>query len=420
MKISGSTLRITGEDGSLDIDLKSFPEILVLGMGKAAARMAAAAEDVLGGRISAGAVVTKHGQGKELRNVMVFEAGHPVPDEHSIDWAREITRMAADAGKHTLVITLVSGGGSSLFSLPREGITLSDLQEATKVLLRSGADIGEINCIRKHLSRVKGGGFARFAYPARVVTLILSDVIGDSLDTIASGITVPDGTTFAQALSVVEKRGIASALPPAVLETLEAGARGEIPETPKPGDPLFGSVTNLILGNNATACAGALEKAAGLGYRTRLLPSPVTGDVREAARFFATLAHDVKREGHDGEKPLLVVAGGETTVKVNGAGKGGRNQEMALAFLAELMNAAGSLEGIHFLSAGTDGVDGPTDAAGAMICPGTADAARREGISPGTHLLDNDAYHFFEKAGGLIVTGPTGTNVCDTQLLCIA
>ena len=419
MKIHGDALEITGETKTLTIELEAYPKVLVTGIGKASAKMAAAGQ-VLGDRITGGAVITKHGQGQQLERIKVLEAGHPIPDENSVSGAQELHSMAGLADEKTLMINLISGGGSALFSLPREGITLAHLQETTKTLLGCGADIREINCIRKHLSQVKGGGFARTAFPARMINLILSDVMGDRLDTIASGITVPDATTFGQALAVVEKYGIAEKLPSPVIEVLRAGGKGLIPETPKPGDPVFNEVENIILGNNTAACRGAVEHARELGYHACFLTSSLTGEAREMARVFSAMARDIRRGASEMGKPAFVVTGGETTVTLTGSGKGGRNQELALAFLVDVLDATGTLEDIFFLSVGTDGVDGPTDAAGAFVLPGMQKAIKEGDIRPREYLSANDSYHFFRKTGGLLITGPTDTNVCDLQLLIVA
>ncbi len=419
MQTRGETLLIAGEAENLSIDLNAYPKVLVTGIGKAAAKMAAAVEGVLGDRITGGAVITKHGQGAPLEKIRVLEAGHPVPDESSVRGALSLHSTAELADEKTLIINLISGGGSALFSLPREGITLGHLQQTTKALLGCGADIREINCIRKHLSRVKGGGFARAAFPARMVSLILSDVMGDRLDTIASGITVPDATTFGQALAVVEKYGIAAKLPGPVMDSLRAGGRGAIPETPKPGDPVFRKVTNIILGNNTVACRGAVEQARALGYHACLLTSSLTGEAREMAHLFASIAKDIRRGASEMAKPACIVAGGETTVTVRGSGRGGRNQELALAFLADVLDTTDTLEDVFFLSAGTDGIDGPTDAAGAFVLPRMQKVIEKELLRPEEYLAANDSYLFFQKTGGLLITGPTGTNVCDLQLLIV-
>ncbi|MFY9397508.1 MAG: glycerate kinase [Desulfomonilia bacterium] len=420
VRVEDSDLVISHQGKTLHEDLNTFSEIVVLGIGKASSRMGAAMEEILGDRISRGLVITKHGHAEPLDRITVREAGHPVPDEGSVSGAEPLLNLAGRADEKTLVLNLISGGGSALFSLPAPGITLADKQETTRVLLESGADIREINCIRKHLSQVKGGLFARAAYPARVINLILSDVVGDRLDTIASGIAVPDETTFAQALGIVDRLRIRQLLPAPVIARLEAGARGVIPETPKPGDHAFDRVLNVLLGDNLSACMAARDHGRTLGYRSFLLTSMLTGEAREAARFFAAIARDIRRGAPDFPRPALIVAGGETTVSIRGRGTGGRNQEMALAFLNDFHQAEDRMEGILFLSAGTDGTDGPTDAAGALAGPTVLEKARELGLDAGKYLDENDSHTFFRTAGGLFVTGPTGTNVCDIQLMIVS
>jgi hydroxypyruvate reductase len=420
VRLEGSVLLISRQGQTLREDLSAFSEVVVLGIGKASSRMGAAMEEILGDRISQGLVITKHGHADPLDHIAVREAGHPVPDEGSVSGAEALLDLVRRADERTLIVNLISGGGSALFSLPALGVTLADKQETTRVLLESGADIREINCIRKHLSQVKGGLFARAAHPARVINLILSDVVGDRLDTIASGIAVPDETTFDQALGIVDKLRIRKLLPAPVVTRLEAGSRGEIPDTPKPGDRVFERVTNILLGNNLSACNAARDHGRALGYRSFLLTSMLTGEAREAARFFAAIARDMKRGAPDFPRPALIVAGGETTVTIRGAGRGGRNQEMALSFINDFHQTAEGMEGIWFLSAGTDGTDGPTDAAGALVGPMALDRAWELGLETGEYLDENDSYTFFQKAGGLFVTGPTGTNVCDIQLMIVS
>ncbi|MCK9264301.1 MAG: glycerate kinase [Deltaproteobacteria bacterium] len=419
ISVENDTLVISHGAGTAREDLSSYRDIMVLGIGKASSKMGLAMEEILGERISRGAVVTKYGYTEPLKRIRVMQAGHPIPDGNSVAGAKILFDLASGADEKSLIINLVSGGGSALFSLPSKGISLEDKQAATKVLLESGADIGEINSIRKHLSRVKGGRFARTAFPARMINLILSDVVGDRLDTIASGIAVPDDTTYAQALDIVNRYHIRDRLPKSVVGYLESGKKGEIPDTPKQGDPVFGRVLNVLLGNNLAACSAARDHGASLGYRAVLLTSTLTGEAREAAKFFAAMARDIRRGTADFAKPALILAGGETTVTIRGPGKGGRNQEMALSFLNEFSGNQTGLEGIYFLSAGTDGTDGPTDAAGALIGPGLPHEAARLGLNPGAYLENNDSYHFFKKAEGLFITGPTNTNVCDIQLMIV-
>ncbi len=418
MKIQGDILTIDSVHGRLHEDLKSYRSIIVLGMGKASIKMAQAVEEILKERVTQGAVITRVGQAEDLKRIRVMEAGHPIPDERSIRGAEVLFELAMKADEKTLIINLVSGGGSALFSLPREGITLTDLQDATRTLLECGAAIQEVNCIRKHISRVKGGQFARIAHPARMINLILSDVVGDRPETIASGITAADDTTYAQALRIAERYRIRDRLPASVIALLESGKKGSIPETPKLGDPVFERVTNIILGNNTQACRTARDYGETLGYHAYFITSSLTGEAREVAKFFSALAKDMLRNASDFSKPALIVAGGETTVTVRGKGRGGRNQEMALSFLIDFLENKG-MEGVCFLSAGTDGNDGPTDATGAIVTPEVYKAAVESGMDAGQYLAENDSYGFFKQAGGLFITGPTNTNVCDIQLLSV-
>lgn len=420
MSVEDGTLVISREAEKIREDLSSYRDIVVLGIGKASSKMGMAMEEILGGRISRGAVVTKYGHAEPLKRIRVMQAGHPIPDGNSVAGAQALFDLASGADEKTLILNLVSGGGSALFSLPPEGISLQDKQKTTKVLLESGADIREINSVRKHISQVKGGRFARAAFPARMINIILSDVVGDRLDTIASGIAVPDDTTYAQALDIVSRHHIRDRLPESVVDHLESGKKGKVPDTPKQGDPVFARVLNVLLGNNLAACRAARDHGASLGYRAVLLTSTLTGEAREAAKFFAAMARDIRRGTADFARPALIVAGGETTVTIRGAGKGGRNQEMALSFLYEFYGSQTGTEGIYFLSAGTDGTDGPTDAAGALIGPDLPRETARLGLNPGEYLVNNDSYHFFEKTGGLFITGPTNTNVCDIQLMIVA
>ncbi len=419
MSVENDTLVISHGDGTTREGLASYRDIVVLGIGKASSKMGMAMEEVLGERISRGVVVTKYGHAEPLKRIRVMQAGHPIPDENSVAGAGALFDLASGADEKTLIINLVSGGGSALFSLPPEGISLQDKQAATKVLLESGADIREINSIRKHLSRVKGGRFARAAFPARMINIILSDVVGDRLDTIASGIAVPDDTTYDQALDIVSRYRIRDRLPKSVVHYLESGKKGDVPDTPKQGDPVFSRVINVLLGNNLAACSAARDHGASLGYRAVLLTSTLTGEAREAAKFFAAVARDIRRGTADFARPALIVAGGETTVTIRGTGKGGRNQEMALSFLNEFSEDQAGTDDIYFFSAGTDGTDGPTDAAGALIGPDLPHKTARLGLDPGAYLESNDSYHFFQKAGGLFITGPTNTNVCDIQLMIV-
>ncbi len=394
-------------------DLASVDRVLVVGAGKAGGRMAAAVEDVVGDRIDAGLVNVKYGHTEPLARVAIREAGHPVPDEAGLEGARDMLGLVQRAGKDDLVLCLISGGGSSLLPLPCAGVSLADKQEATRALLACGATIHEINAVRKHISLVKGGQLARAAAPARVATLVLSDVIGDDLDVIASGPTVPDRSTFAAAIQVVRRYGLEGRIPGSVLRHLEAGARGEVPETPKPGDPAFENVLNVVVAGNSLALAAAAREAARRGYRPLVLSSFVQGEAREVGRVFAAIAREIEASGRPVERPACVVAGGETTVVLRGGGVGGRCQELALSAAIDMEG----LDGVVILAAGTDGTDGPTDAAGAIVDGGTVSRARGAGLSPRAYLAANDSYRFFEALGDLVVTGPTRTNVMDLFLV---
>lgn len=395
------------------MDLRS--RTFVVGMGKASVQMAKAAEDILGDRIEEGLVVTKYGHGGKLRRIEVLEAGHPVPDQAGTRAAEEILKVALRAGEGDILLCLISGGGSALTPLPSEGITLEEKRRTTELLLRCGARIEELNAVRKHLSRIKGGRLAEAANPARVVSLVLSDVVGDPLEVIASGPTVPDPTTFEDCISIARKYGIWEELPSSVRLRFEMGAKGILPETPKPGDPTFSSCENTIVGNNRTALEAARREAEVRGYKALLLTSFLQGEAREVGRALASVVKEVRKSGEPVEPPACLLSGGETTVTVRGKGKGGRNQELALAMVGELAG----LEGVLVLSAGTDGTDGPTDAAGAFVDGETSKRARKLGLEPDDYLRENDSYNFFRALGDLFVTGPTGTNVMDLQIALI-
>ena len=407
----------TGRSGPA-VDGRRLPlapggRVWVVGAGKAAAPMAAAVEEILGDRVAGGLVVTRYGHGAPLRRVELREAGHPVPDESGVAAARDLAGLLGQVQAGDLVICVVSGGGSALLPSPVDGITLAEKQQVTRLLLGCGATIREMNAVRKHLSRLKGGGLARLARPAALLTLVLSDVVGDRLDVIASGPTVPDPTTFADALEVLERRRIASRVPAAVLARLEAGARGDVPETPKPDDPVFRSTTHVLVGTNALAVAAAERRARALGYHTLVLSTTVTGEAREVGAVHAAVARELAASGRPLRRPACVLSGGETTVTLRGGGKGGRNQELVLA---AALGMAG-LERVLVFSAGTDGTDGPTDAAGAVADGETLSRARAAGLDPRAALQGNDAYPFFQALGDLVVTGPTRTNVMDLRLV---
>jgi glycerate 2-kinase len=387
-----------------------------VGGGKADAPMARALEAILGDRITAGVISVKHGHALPLRRIEVHEAGHPIPDAAGQAAAERILELAASAGRGDLVVCLISGGGSALLPAPVHGLGLPEKMAATDLLLRSGATIQEINAVRKHLSRLKGGRLAQVAAPAQVVVLILSDVLGNPLDAIASGPAVPDPTTFADALEIVQRYGLASRFPPAALAYLQRGARGEEPETPKPGDPVFRRVHTVVIGSNEHAARAAVRAARRLGYRTMLLTTFLEGEAREAGRVVAAIARGVGEAGIPLVPPACVIAGGETTVTVRGDGKGGRCQEFTLAAARAIRGRPGLLVAAF----GTDGTDGPTDAAGAMADGATVERALALGLDPAAALERNDAYSFFAALGDLYVTGPTRTNVNDLYVTLVA
>jgi hydroxypyruvate reductase len=411
LTLLGDRLEARGEGEVRTFHLSSFQRVVVLGAGKAAASIAAALEQLLGERITGGLIVVKDGYALPLARLRCLEAGHPVPDSRGEAAAAELERLAELCDERTLVLLLMSGGGSALLPAPLPPLSLQDKQAATRSLLACGAGIREINCVRKHLSRIKGGRLAQLLYPATVLGLILSDVVGDRLDAVASGPAVGDASTYTYALEILDSYGLRTSMPAGVLDVIGRGARGELAETPKPGDPVFSKVHNLLLGTNRTGLEAAARQAEALGYRVLPLSSRVTGEAREVARVYAAIALDPPLDA-----PLCILGGGETTVTVRGTGRGGRNQECALAFLQELAEAGEAGRRVGFLSASTDGSDGPTDAAGAFATLALAREAESRGLRTREYLANNDSYGFFREAGGLLHTGPTHTNVCDYQI----
>ena len=397
------------------VDASRYRRIIVLGAGKASAAMAHAAERVLGKSISAGLINTKDGHLARLKRIELNECSHPVPDERGVEGSRRIAELARSAEAGDLVVALISGGGSALLPLPAEPVTLAEKQETTKLLLACGANINEINAVRKHLSAIKGGQLARLAAPASVLSLLLSDVIGDPLDVIGSGPTAPDGSTFAGAWGVVEKFGLQKKVPVAVRERLCGGVAGSIAETPKTGDGCFKAVRNVIVGSNRLAVDAAALKAKELGYKPVVLATTIEGETREVAAMHAAIAREVLLSGRPARPPVCLISGGETTVTLKGDGLGGRNQEFALAAALGLTG----LDGVLAFSGGTDGTDGPTDAAGAWADGATVARAEAAGVSAIAALNRNDSYHFFEALGDLVKTGPTGTNVADVRLVLV-
>jgi len=405
--------------GSHCFDLGRIKNIYVIGAGKASAPMAAAVEEILGDRITRGTVTVKYGHTTGLSRIGLVEAGHPVPDGNGVTGAEKMLSMVSSAGADDLVICLISGGGSALMPLPAAGITLTDKQKVTQILLDCGATIHEINTLRKHLSRIKGGQLCRAAHPAAMATLILSDVVGDDLDVIASGPTVPDPGTFDDCRRIIARYNIETALPPAVLSRIQAGIQGRIKETPKAADPVFGQTMNRIIASNIDAVAAAGREATSRGYRTLILSSMIEGDTTEAARMHGAIAREIIRTGHPVPAPACMLSGGETTVKVTGGGKGGRNQEFVLAAALDIDLDIDKDEMIVVFSAGTDGTDGPTDAAGAVADHLTLSRARKRGMNPRHYLAENNAYHFFKPLNDLVITGPTKTNVMDLRVILV-
>lgn len=427
LSLQGEQLSIRTGDGVQTIDLSSYQRIVVLGFGKATAKMAASLEAALGDRISEGVIVVKYGHTETLNKIKMLEAGHPVPDGNGIKAAQLLAGLARKADQQTLVMTLISGGGSALTPLPLKvsidnhplELSLEEKQAVTRILLECGATITEINCVRKHLSGIKGGRLAELMMPASSVNLILSDVIGDRLDTIASGTTVPDESSFSDMAAVFERYDISEKMPASVLKILEAGLAGKIPETPGPDHPAFKTCHTHLIGTNRLALQAAKSEAERLGYHTMIFTSQLSGEAAEVAKVLMAIARENKQQRDDSRSPICLLFGGETTVTIKGEGKGGRNQEMALSLLNEMSQDPAATRGIYCLAASTDGNDGPTDAAGAFAATEILEDVKTAGLSINAYLRANDSYHFFEQIGHLLKTGPTNTNVCDIQAILI-
>ena len=402
--------------GNRSLSLRHVERIWVLGAGKASAAMAQAVEAVLGDRIHAGLVLVKDGHRLPLRRIRVMEASHPVPDARGLEGTRALIRMAREAGPRDVVFCLLSGGGSALLVAPGEGIRLAEKQRVHERLLACGAAIHEINTVRKHLSRVKGGHLAVALHPARSITLVVSDVVGDRLDVVASGPTVPDPTTYGEAWCVLERYGLLRRIPRSVRDYLQRGLSGTLPETPKPHHPAFRRTWSLVVASNRAALEAAARAARQRGFRPLILTALLQGEAREAARVIAAVAQECARSGRPVPPPAALLWGGETTVTLGVHGLGGRNQELALAAALELAGC----NRIQLLAAGTDGTDGPTDAAGAWVDGSTVPRARRQGLDPEDFLRRHDAYRFFQEVGGHLKTGPTGTNVMDLVIVLVA
>lgn len=412
VKLEGDDLLVGTDPG---ISLREFDRIIVVGGGKASAPMGKALEDILGDRIEGGVICVKYGYGLPLKKIRVMEAAHPLPDSAGEKAAQRIMALLESAGARDLVISCISGGGSALLPAPAGSVTLQEKEELTKRLMEVGADIHAINTVRKHLSLAKGGNLMRIAYPAVVINLMLSDVVGDDPDTIASGPFVPDRSTFGQALEILRRYGLLEGAPEAVIKRIQDGVEGRVPENPKTGDEIFDRVRNVIVGSNIISLRAGEAKARELGYRALILSSSIRGDTSQAALFHGALAEEICSTGNPVTPPACLLSGGETTVLIKGDGRGGRNQEFALA----LVRTASRLANTLFLSAGTDGTDGPTDAAGAVVDSRTLERAEAQSLNPDAFLAENDSYHFFHELGDLIMTGPTRTNVMDARIVLV-
>jgi glycerate-2-kinase len=419
-------------------DLDAYDRVFLAAFGKAAEAMAGALADILGDRLTQGVVVSPDAESGTRGRLEFIKGSHPLPDEGSVEGARRVLALANEAGEKDILFLCVSGGGSALLCLPAPGLTLEDKRRVTSALLKAGADITELNAVRKHLSAVKGGRLARAASPATIVSLVVSDVLENDLASIASGPAHWDGSTFGAARKILEKYRLWHDATAPVRELIEKGVRGEIEETLKEGDPVLGRVHTFVVGDNMTALRAAKAEAERRGFETIILTSSDSGEARKAASNYSAFLAEMACSAVTLPRPLCLLAGGELTVTVKGKGKGGRNTEFVLASLAELGKGkleeafcaacdapetetgrgAGGPPSLDWLimSLGTDGIDGPTDAAGAWAGPPTLGRARGLGLEPGAYLDDNDSYSFFERTGNLIVTGPTGTNVMDVRV----
>jgi glycerate 2-kinase len=421
VRLEGTRLEIQGATHELD----GYAAVDVIALGKAAPVLAAALEDILGDRLRGGLVIGLPGAEDQGRRLRFLPGSHPLPDARSVAAGQAALELAAKSGSGDLLLLAASGGGSAMACVPSTGIRLADKTQLTAALLASGADIREMNIVRKHLSAIKGGRLAAAASSARVVNLLVSDVAGDDPGIIASGPGYPDESTFAEAIGVLEKFALWDMAVPAVRARFEAGRAGLAEETPKPGDRVLVRIETHLIGRNADALEAARGAAEALGFETIVRAAAETGEARAAARSSMAALSALASDRPRGSKPMAVLSGGEYTVRVRGFGRGGRNQEFVLASLLELgpfLDPDGLLAGRDWLvlSLGTDGIDGPTDSAGAWAGPETAARSRALGLDPRAFLDDNDSHSFFQAAGGLIATGPTGTNVMDVRLLLLA
>jgi hydroxypyruvate reductase len=416
VRLDGERL-VFGEEANTqtELDLGGYQRIFLVGGGKATAPMARALEELLGDRIDAGIINVKYGFTDDLRFTEIREANHPLPDQNGVDGTKNILDCLTSAEEKDLIFSLISGGGSALLPQPAGTITLVEKQNLTRNLLECGASIDEINAIRKHISASKGGQMARAAHPATTVNLMLSDVVGDKMDVIASGPFVPDMSTFEEAWEIIEKYGLRD-IPDAVTEHLKKGMEHAIPETPKKGESIFDRVHNFVIGSNILALEAARAEAEKMGYTALILSSMIEGETREVARVHAAIAKEILKSGRPVQPPACIISGGETTVTIQGKGLGGRNQEFSLAAALDLTKLPPR---VVILSGGTDGNDGPTQAAGAIVDPLTVHKGKNKGMAAEAYLEDNDSYHFFQKIDEMLVTGPTNTNVMDVRLIIV-
>jgi glycerate 2-kinase len=410
VKVDGEAFDI---DGRL-YSLRSYRSIFVVGAGKGSAQMCRRLEELIGDRLSGGIIIVKYGYTVPVKKIAVIEAGHPIPDENGLDATEQVIDLLRQTTSEDLVISLISGGGSALLSSPTDGVSFHEKQEMTELLLKCGAPIREVNAIRKHISKVKGGRVARLAYPSTLISLILSDVVGDAISAIASGPTAPDPSTFSECQVILDRYKLRTKKSDSIARLIDKGSAGEIDETPKPGDPVFENVLNVVVGNNRLTVMAAKEQAESLGYSVKVIDDLAEGETTELAVAHAAIVKEIYHSGTV-RRPACVISGGEATVTLRGDGLGGRNQEFALATALEL----DGLDGVVALIGGTDGTDGPTDAAGGIVDGGTVRCGQTKGLDARDYLSRNDSYHYLQATDDLLITGPTFTNVMDLRLFIV-
>jgi len=417
VRLDGKQLILGENDQSkTELDMEKYDHIFLVGGGKATAPMARAMEELMGKRVDTGIINVKYGFTEGLSYTEIVEADHPLPDQNGVEGTKKILDLLEGAGDRDLVFSLISGGGSALLPHPAGHISLAEKQSVTKSLLECGASIDEINAIRKHISSSKGGQMARAAHPATTINLMLSDVVGDKMDVIASGPFVPDMSTFEEAWRVLEKYQILDDVPLSVKEHLNRGMAYEVPETPKENEPIFDRIHNFVIGSNILALEAAGEEAERLGYSPLILSSMVEGETTIVACVHTAIAREILKTERPIKPPACIISGGETTVTIRGKGLGGRNQEFCLAAAMDIMDLPPR---VVILSGGTDGNDGPTPAAGAVVDTLTVKRGEEMGLNASDYLADNDSYHFFEKTEELLMTGPTNTNVMDVRIMLV-